>query len=182
MRIFMPNSVKKSVNRSDNITIRPAIQADLPAIIEIYNQNVITRQATADLTPVTVTDRQAWFDAHGMANNRPLLVAVDKADKILGWSTLSNLYERSAYHIAAEVSVYIDSEAKGRGLGQLLVENQLALAPDCGIKQVAAKIFAHNQPSLNLFKKLGFEEWGVLKQVCDLGDFTADVVILGRAV
>lgn len=178
----MPNSIQNT-----DIAIRHATQADLPAIVEIYNQNVLTHQATADLTPVTVAEKQAWFDAHGLAKKRPILVAVKEVqqndlEKILGWSTLSNLYERPAYHIAAEVSVYIDSEAKGRGLGQLLVEKQLELAPDCGIKQGVAKVFGHNQASLSLFKKLGFTEWGKLPQVCDMGDFIGDVVILGRGI
>ncbi len=174
----MPNSVKNI----DKVTIRPANQADLPAIVAIYNQSVLTRQATADLVPVSVAERQAWFDTHGMANDRPMLVAVDKHNKIGGWSTLSNLYERPAYSIAAEISVYIDESVKGQGLGQLLVGEQLELAPSCGIRQVAAKIFEHNQPSLNLFKKLGFEPWGILPQVCDMGDFIANVVIMGRGV
>lgn len=165
----------------ENITLRPATQADLPAIVEIYNQNVITKQATADLIPVTVTQQQAWFDKHGLEKNRPMLVAVEN-DKILGWATLSNLYERPAYRISAEISVYIDKDQKGRGLGQLLVEKQLELAPICGVQQALTKIFAHNTPSLTLFKKLGFEEWGYLKQVCDMDGFIADVVILGKKI
>lgn len=164
-----------------DITIRPATQADLPAIVAIYNQSVVTKQATADLTPVTVEQQQAWFDKHGTEKNRPMMVAV-KDEKIVGWATLSNLYERPAYHISAEISVYIDKDQKGQGLGQLLVEHILQLAPNCGVQQVLAKIFAHNQPSLNLFKKLGFEQWGYLKQVCDMDGFIADVVILGKAV
>lgn len=177
----MSNFVRHSIKNMDNILVRPALQADLPAIVEIYNQNIITKQATADLVTVTVAQKQAWFNAHSLEKNRPMLVAA-KADKILGWSTLSHLYDRAAYHIAAEISVYIDSTAKGRGIGQLLVQRQLELAPNCGVKQVVAKIFGHNQASLNLFTKLGFTQWGVLPQVCDMDSFIADVVILGRKV
>lgn len=165
----------------DNITIRHATQADLPAIVAIYNQSVVTRQATADLTPVTVEQQQAWFDKHSLEKNRPMLVAVTN-EKIVGWATLSNLYERPAYRISAEISVYIDETAKGQGIGKKLVEKQLELAPSCGVQQAVVKIFAHNQPSLNLFKKLGFEQWGVLKQVCDMDGFIADVVILGKTL
>lgn len=161
--------------------IRHATQADLPAIVAIYNQSVVTKQATADLTPVTVEQQQAWFEQHSA--NRPLIVAVDTlVGDIVGWASLSNLYSRPAYRISAEISVYIDETAKGQGIGKMLVEKQLELAPSCGVQQAVVKIFAHNQPSLNLFKKLGFEQWGVLKQVCDMDGFIADVVILGKAV
>lgn len=165
----------------DNITIRHATQADLSAIVAIYNQSVLTKQATADLTPVTVEQQQAWFDKHSLEKNRPMLVAVTN-EKIVGWATLSNLYERPAYRISAEISVYIDETAKGHGIGKKLVEKQLELAPSCGVQQAVVKIFAHNQPSLNLFKTLGFEQWGYLKQVCDMDGFIADVVILGKTL
>ena len=43
-----------------------------------------------------------------------------------------------------------------------------------------ALIFAHNQPSLGLFRKLGFEQWGYMPKVCDMQGFIADVVMLGK--
>lgn len=173
----MPNSIKNT----ENITIRPATQADLPAIVAIYNQSVLTKQATSDLTPISVADRQVWFESHGFEKNRPILVATDN-ENLLGWGTLSNLYERPAYRIASEISLYIDDKAHGKGIGTALVTRLLELAPSCEIQQVVVRIFAHNQPSLNLFKKLGFEEWGYLKQVCDMDGFIADVMILGKAI
>ena len=46
------------------MTIRPATIADLPAIVDIYNDAVADRFATADTSPVTVEQRRPWFDAH----------------------------------------------------------------------------------------------------------------------
>jgi phosphinothricin acetyltransferase len=58
----------------------------------------------------------------------------------------------------------------------------LTQAPSLGIHNVIALIFAHNQPSLGLFRKLGFEQWGYMPKVCDMQGFIADVVMLGKAV
>ena len=58
----------------------------------------------------------------------------------------------------------------------------LTQAPSLGIHNVVALIFAHNQPSLGLFRKLGFEQWGYMPKVCDMEGFIADVVMLGKAV
>ena len=55
-------------------------------------------------------------------------------------------------------------------------------APSLGINNIIALIFAHNQPSLRLFNKLGFTQWGYLPQVCDMDGFFADVVMLGITV
>ncbi len=50
------------------MTIRDAVEADLPAIVEIYNAAVPGRLATGDLDPVSVQSRQAWFREHTPAD------------------------------------------------------------------------------------------------------------------
>ncbi len=162
--------------------LREATIQDLQEIVDIYNESVMTKQATADLTPVSIEQRQAWFFAHGLKKNRPLWVAVNSENQVIGWASLSNLYERPAYHISSEISVYIANHAKGQGIGQALIQHLLSLAPSCGIQQVVAKIFAHNQPSLILFTKMGFQQWGMLPKVCDMQTFIADVIILGKTI
>ena len=171
-----------------NLRIRLAVIDDLPRIVEIYNQSIAGKQATADLQPVSVADRQAWFDAH--TGNRPLVVAQTSCEtssqtslgEIIGWGSLSDLYARPAYHISTEISIYVAEEAKGQGVGKALVNYLIQVAPSCGVQQVVALIFAHNAPSLAMFGKLGFEPWGKFKQVCDMKGFIADVVILGKSV
>ena len=171
-----------------NLSIRLAVIDDLPRIVEIYNQSIAGKQATADLQPVSVADRQAWFDAH--AGNRPLVVAQTSCEtssktslgEIVGWGSLSDLYARPAYHISTEISIYVADEAKGQGVGKALVNYLIEVAPSCGVQQVVALIFAHNTPSLAMFDRLGFEPWGKFKQVCDMKGFIADVVILGKSV
>lgn len=163
-----------------NLSIRLAAIDDLPRIVEIYNQSISGKQATADLQPVSVADRQAWFDAH--TGNRPLVVAQTSLGEIVGWGSLSDLYARPAYHISTEISIYVADEAKGQGVGKALVNYLIEVAPSCGVQQVVALIFAHNSPSLTMFEKLGFEPWGKFKQVCDMKGFIADVVILGKSV
>ncbi|VWX30997.1 Phosphinothricin acetyltransferase YwnH [Moraxellaceae bacterium 17A] len=171
-----------------NLSIRLATIDDLPRIVEIYNQSIAGKQATADLQPVSVADRQAWFDAH--TGNRPLVAAQTRSEtssetslgEIIGWGSLSDLYARPAYHISTEISIYVAEEAKGQGVGKALVNYLIQVAPSCGVQQVVALIFAHNTPSLAMFDRLGFEPWGKFKQVCDMQGFIADVVILGKSV
>ena len=55
-------------------TLRDATQADLPAIVAIYNQTIPGRMVTADLDPVSVEQRKAWFAAHS-PDKHPLWVA-----------------------------------------------------------------------------------------------------------
>lgn len=167
-------------DQSPPFIIRYATIEDLPRIVEIYNQSVLTKQATADLHPVTVAQRQAWFDAHH--KRRPIVVADNLQGQLMGWGSLSDLYARPAYHISSEISIYVANDAKGQGVGNALVNHLIDIAPSCGVQQIIALIFAHNLPSLALFKKAGFAQWGSFKQVCDMDGFIADVAILGKSV
>ena len=158
--------------------IRLATANDLPAIVAIYNSTIASRQSTADLAPVSVESRQAWFTAH--QNNRPLYVVEDESGTVAAWGSFSDYYPRAAYHISAEISIYVAPDKRGSGLGKWLLQEMLQRAPALGIENMLAVIFAHNAASLALFQAQGFAEWGRLPQVCDLQDFRADIVILGK--
>jgi L-amino acid N-acyltransferase YncA len=195
---------------TDQFMVQRASSADLSAILAIYNQSIAGKQATANLVAVTVTERTAWFEEHLNSSMRPIYVikAITPIERtadqdfaqpihpligesinqshtesvIVAWGSFSDLYARSAYHISSEISVYLHHDYQGQGLGSLLTRWMLTQAPSLGICNVVALIFAHNKPSLGLFTKLGFEQWGYMPQVCDMQGFTADVVMLGKAV
>lgn len=50
------------------ISIRVAEQADLPALLQIYNEEVLHGTATFDLHPKTLAERQVWFEQIGRAH------------------------------------------------------------------------------------------------------------------
>ena len=178
---------------NEHFTVQRANKADLPAILAIYNQSIAGKQATANLAPVSCEERQVWFDEHLNSATRPIYIVkavvenVDErieqtASPIVAWGSFSDLYARPAYHISTEISIYLHQDYHGQGLGSLLTRWMLTQAPSLGIHNVVALIFAHNQPSLGLFRKLGFEQWGYMPKVCDMQGFIADVVMLGKAV
>ena len=159
--------------------IRQARAADLPAIVAIYNSTVAGRQVTADLHPVSVDERQTWFDAH-QKPHRPMMVLCDAADQVLAWATFSDYYARAAYDISAEISIYVDENQRGKRLGQTLLDEMMTLAPSLGIRNVIAVIFAHNTPSVHMFERNGFSLWGTLPNVCELDEDEVSVVLLGK--
>lgn len=161
---------------------RDATQADLPAIVDIYNATVPSRIVTADLQPVSVASRQAWFDAHS-PKHRPLWVVEASEDPgagILGWLSFSDFYGRPAYSATVEVSIYLAEAARGQGLGRRFLVRALAAAPGLGILTVLGFIFGHNEASRGLFRSQGFADWGVLPAVASLDGVERDLVIMGR--
>ena len=159
---------------------RVATRADLPRLVEIYNQTIPSRQVTADLEPVSVDSREAWFALH-TPGVRPLWVA-ERDGRIAGWLSFSSFYGRPAYDGTAELSVYIDLACRGAGLGRFLVSEALREAPALGLHTLLGFIFGHNEPSLALFRAHGFETWGHLPRVAVLDGVERDLMILGRRV
>ncbi len=62
--------------------ISRAIKVDLAAIARIYNASILEQNATAALHPVSIEEREAWFDAHEAAN-RPIYVLREICEKNL---------------------------------------------------------------------------------------------------
>ncbi|MBD2095062.1 N-acetyltransferase [Trichocoleus sp. FACHB-591] len=160
--------------------IRDAVEADLPAIVEIYNATIPSRRVTADTQPVTVESRLAWLRDRDY-QSRPLWV-MEQEQTVVGWLSFQSFYGRPAYQATAEVSVYVAAPYQRRGIGQVLLQQAIQHSPQLGLKNLLGFIFAHNQPSLQLFEKFGFQQWGYLPQVASLDGVERDLVILGRKI
>ena len=160
------------------MTIRDAIEADLPAIVRIYNATVPTRMVTAELEPTTVEARLSWFREHS-PEQYPFWVA-ESGDRVIGWLDFKKFLPRCAYRGTAEISVYVDEEFRRRGVGQRLLEHAIARAPSLGITALIGLIFGHNEPSLKLFERFGFERWAFLPGVAQLDGMERDLIAMGR--
>ncbi|HLQ12852.1 MAG TPA: GNAT family N-acetyltransferase [Steroidobacteraceae bacterium] len=161
-------------------THRVAVEADLPAIVAIYNETIASRLVTADLEPVSIDSRRAWFADHRRAT-RPLWV-VEQQDATVAWLSFSSFYGRPAYEGTAEVSVYVAGRARRRGIATHLLCAAAAAAPQLGLRTLLGFIFGHNEPSLQLFARSGYEKWGRLPRVAWLDGVERDLVIVGRRI
>ena len=159
------------------VKIRDATLDDLPAIVEIYNSTVPSRMVTADPEPVSVESRLPWFLEHD-PESRPIWVA-EVDGEIAGWFSFEDFRKRAAYHATAEVSVYVSEKHRRRGIGRLLLEEAIRLAPELGLKTLTGGIFGHNVPSIRLFEGLGFERWAHCLKVAELDGVERDLIVLG---
>ncbi|RFU60064.1 GNAT family N-acetyltransferase [Bacillus sp. V59.32b] len=163
-----------------NFTLKEATLEELPKIVAIYNSTISSRMVTADTEPVTVEERVAWFHEHN-GKTRPLYVILSGSE-ICGWLSYQSFYGRPAYQATAEISIYIDEQFRGMGIGRWALEQAIKLSPRLGIKTILGFIFGHNSPSLKLFSAFGFEEYGRLPKVAELDGIERDLIILGKRV
>jgi len=162
------------------ISIRDALDADLPAIVEIYNAAIRGRISTAQLEPVSVEERLPWFRVHS-PESHPLWVA-EVEGQIAGWLSFQSFLTRAAYRRTAEISVYVNEKFRRGGVGHMLLEKAMTQSPRLEINALVGCIFGHNEPSLRLFERLGFERWGFLPCIARVDDVERDLVIVGRHI
>jgi len=158
-------------------TVRPAIRADLPAILEIYNEAVLNTTASYDYEPQTLEHRVAWFDDH-VKNHQPVFVAVDEMERVVGWSSLSRYHDRKGYRFTMENSVYVAADRRGLGIGRMLLKPLIESAQKNGVHAIIAAIDASNQASIRLHASFGFEKVGHFKEVGYKFDRWLDVVYM----
>jgi L-amino acid N-acyltransferase YncA len=161
--------------------IRFAQIDDLPAIVDIYNQSIPSKQSTGDTHPVRAEDRIAWFGEH-RPDEHPILVA-DVEGQVVGWCSLSAYRPgRAALRFTAEISYYIDPAYHRRGIGTALIQHALAACPALEIRHLFAIVLEGNAASLKLLEKLGFEQWGYLPRVADFDGKEVGHFYCGRHV
>ncbi|MFU2135615.1 GNAT family N-acetyltransferase [Gallibacterium anatis] len=141
--------------------IRPAQQQDLPALLAIYNHEILNGVATFDLQPKSLAERQSWFDEHNK-NNHPLLVA-EQDGAVLGYASLSRYAEKAAYNSTVELSA---PSARRQGIASQLMHAVIELAKkDNATHLIVSLITGTNQASISLHQKFGFNKVGTLHQV-----------------
>ncbi|RJT39711.1 N-acetyltransferase [Mesorhizobium waimense] len=146
-----------------SITIRAANSADLDRITEIYADAVTHGTASYELEPPGRAEMGSRFDTL-MAAGFPYLVA-ERNGAVLGYAYAGPFRPRPAYRFVVEDSVYVAPEAKGQGVGRLLMEALIEAARVAGFRQIIAVIGdGHaDSASVRLHEKLSFRHSGRLE-------------------
>ena len=135
--------------------IRPALEADLPAILAIYGPYILTSTATFEYE---VPSLSAFTDRfRGITAQFPWLVWEEDGE-ILGYAYGSAPYTRPAYAWCAESSVYLAPAARGRGIGTALYAALEEILRTQGYQVLYALVTQENAASLRFHEKLGFRQ------------------------
>ena len=146
--------------------IRTATDADLPAVKAIYDHQVLTGVATFDLEPPPENYWRGRLTSTETGDH--LIVASEDdtgGDRVLGYAYSAAYRTRPAYSRTREVSVYLATDALGRGLGRALYDELLARLRTDGVHTALAVIATPNPASEALHAACGFERVGLLPEV-----------------
>ncbi len=141
--------------------IRIAGPADTEALRAIYGQYIDT-----DITFELSMPDHAAFEKRitDTLLEFPYLV-YESEGKVLGYACAHRVRERAAYQWSAELTVYLDREARGRGLAKRLYDKLFPLLRMQNVRNVYGAITASNETSLRLHDRLGFRRVAVFPEI-----------------
>ena len=120
------------------IKIRTATLNDINSISDIYNDAILNTIATFDTEIKSIENRMDWFKSHG--EQQPIMIA-EENHSIVGWASLSKWSDKRAYDSTAEISVYVQQNHRGKGIGKKLVELISRSIPGFDVLSIHANYF-----------------------------------------
>jgi phosphinothricin acetyltransferase len=155
------------------ISLREMTANDWEQVRDIYRAGIATGQATFESE---APDWIKWDSSHLL---KPRLVAT-AAETIAGWAALSPVSARAVYAGVAEVSVYVDPQWRGHGVGKLLLTSLVNESEQNGIWTLQAGIFPENEGSISLHKSCGFREVGRRESIGKMEGVWRDTLLFER--
>jgi L-amino acid N-acyltransferase YncA len=163
------SDLEKQTGPEAGMNVRDAQPSDIAALQAIYAEHVLTGLASFEEAPpdiAEITRRLRETQTHGL----PFLVATianeNGIQQVSGFAYASPFRTRSAYRYTIEDSVYVASDALGRGLGTALLGELVSRCAALGYRQMVAVIGdTANTASIGLHAHHGFIETGSMPAV-----------------
>lgn len=143
------------------VSLRAMEPGDAERVLAIYQAGIDTGHATFEAQ----APDWAAFDAKYLPECR--LVAL--ADNVVvGWLGLTPISSRSVYRGVAEHSIYIAPEARGMGIGRILLEALIKQSEQAGFWTLQTSIFPENEASIRLHQAYGFRILGTRERIAKM--------------
>ena len=138
--------------------IREMRADDIGRVLEIYEQGVATGNSTFQSQ---VPTPEVWNDAH----MKMCRLIAEADDKIAGWVALTWISDGCAYKGVAEVSIYVDTDSHGGGIGKKLLEAVIEASEKEGLWTLQATIIEGNAASMKISERCGFRLVGTRERI-----------------
>ncbi|HEY4785754.1 MAG TPA: GNAT family N-acetyltransferase [Bacteroidales bacterium] len=142
--------------------IKPCVEKQLQEILDILNDAIVNSTALYDYKPRTMDNMKTWYEAK-LKGNYPIIGAFDSSDKLLGFGSYGSFRSWPAYKYTIEHSVYVRSDARGKGLGKILLQEIINQASAQDYHVLVGGIDADNDISIKLHESMGFVYAGTIK-------------------
>ena len=137
--------------------VREADEADIKAILQIYNEAVTQTLGVFEETPRTLEAQAEWFTQRTGAGY-PVLVAEDSRRMVIGFGSFGPFRPHAGYAATVEHSVYVLGRSQARGVGSRLLSRLMEIAREQDRHVMVGAVDADNHASIALHLRFGFGE------------------------
>ncbi len=134
------------------------------AILDIFNEAILTSTALYDYRPRAPESMAPWFETK-RKGNFPVIGIESQDGTLLAFGSYGSFRAWPAYKYTVEHSVYVHQAHRGRGLGLQIMQALIAAARDNDVHAMMGGIDATNAGSIALHERLQFRHVGTLPQV-----------------
>lgn len=146
-----------------SITIRPAEQPDVVRILEIINYEISHSDSTHFHEERTYSEQLSWYKEKQVEGYPVLVAEVD--GKMVGYGTYRLFSPWDVYQHSIEHTIYLDKDARGKGIGKMLLEELIEQARENDYHVMIAGIDASNEGAIRFHEQFGFELVGTFREV-----------------
>ena len=145
------------------VVVRAAVEGDLPAILAIYNDAVLTTTAIWNDNLVDLDNRRQWLE--GRRRQRYPVHVATLGDTVIGYASFGDFRAFDGYRFTVENSVYVAEKARRQGAASALLAVLIEEARTLGKHVMVAGIAGENEISIRLHAKYGFAETARMLEV-----------------
>jgi L-amino acid N-acyltransferase YncA len=154
--------------------IEPLLSEHWEAVKAIYEDGIATGNATFQTS--TPADWEQWDKQH-LPHSR---FVVKAEGNVIGWVALAPTSTRECYSGVCELSIYMDNNHRGKGIGTLLMNAVIESSEAAGVWCLYSSTFPENKASIGLQKKFGFRVIGYRDKIAQQKGVWRDTVLLER--
>lgn len=159
--------------------VRTAKETDLLSILNIYNEGIEDRIATLEEDIKDSVYIKEWFFNR---DNKYEVIVAEIENTIVGWASLNPYSHRCAYAGVADISVYIQRENRGKGIGKSLLKELENRARQVNFHKLVLFTFPFNKAGQGLYNSVGFREVGIFHEQGKLDDKYVDVMAMEKTL
>jgi L-amino acid N-acyltransferase YncA len=155
------------------VELRDLRPGDWSEVARIFEEGIRTGNATFE------NEVPSWgdWDAAHLPEHR---FVAERDGRVVGWIALVPVSPRECYAGVAEVSAYVDGDARGEGVGRALLARLIESSERGGIWTLETGVFPENAASLGLLERFGFRVVGTRERIGRMHGMWRDVVFLER--
>jgi len=158
-------------------TYRKANTGDAQAIANIWNEGIEDGNATFEINNKNMVWITNWLLSR---DPRYSVLVADNGNNIAGWLSLNPFSQRDAYRFVSDISIYVERNYRGRGIGSEILDHGILEAKRNNFHKLILTMIYSNEPAKKLYISHGFTVVGIMHEQGMLNNKWIDTEIMEK--